>query len=170
MEDEILAVVDPWDNITGQAPRSKVHREGLWHRGVHVLLSNGEGELLVQQRARGRSQYAGLVDCTVSEHVRVGENYQEAAQRGLREELHLSAPTLDRWVKFRMVYGPMDNMVVEVYQGRHDGLPTRVDTQEVAQVGFASVRELMDHENSVTPWLREILKWRTGRQNLLTVL
>jgi isopentenyldiphosphate isomerase len=69
-----------------------------------------------------------------------------------------------------MVYGPMDNMVVEVYQGRHDALPTRVDTQEVAQVGFASVRELMDHENSVTPWLREILKWRTGRQNLLTIL
>jgi isopentenyldiphosphate isomerase len=88
MPDELLDVVDEADRVTGQAPRSTVHELGLLHRGVHVLLLSPNGDLLVQKRSAQRRQYASLLDCSTSEHVKAGESYEQAAGRGLLEELH----------------------------------------------------------------------------------
>jgi isopentenyldiphosphate isomerase len=40
--------------------RSIVHRRGDWHRAVQVFLFRSDGQLLVQQRAKGKDVCPGL--------------------------------------------------------------------------------------------------------------
>ena len=83
MPDELFDVVNEEDIVIGQEMRSVVHQRGLWHRGVHVLLFTREGKLLVQQRSKDRLHAPLALDCSVSEHVKAGEDYYTAAMRGL---------------------------------------------------------------------------------------
>lgn len=87
MPDELFDVVDEQDHVIGQETRSLVHRRGLWHRGVHVFLFTRAHKLLVQQRSKDRLQAPLAWDCSVSEHVKAGEDYYSAAMRGLKEEM-----------------------------------------------------------------------------------
>ena len=43
MTEEIFDVVNERDEVVGQQPRSEVHRLGLMHRSVHVLVFNAAG-------------------------------------------------------------------------------------------------------------------------------
>jgi isopentenyldiphosphate isomerase len=61
--------------------RAVVHQLGLQHRGIHIFLVTLEGKLLVQQRGRHRGISPLALDCSVSEHVKAGEGYPEAAAR-----------------------------------------------------------------------------------------
>lgn len=54
---------------------------------MHVLVQNGAGEELVQQRAASKDVCGGLWDVAVAEHVQPGEALADAAARGVREEL-----------------------------------------------------------------------------------
>jgi isopentenyldiphosphate isomerase len=170
MDQEPLVVVDPWDNIRGSAPRRRVHQEGLWHRGVHVLLFNRAGQVMVHRRSPRKAELPGLIDCTVSEHLRPGEAYRDAALRGLREGLGIYVPSLDLMVKFRMVYGTSDNMVAEVYRGTWESLPSNWNKVEIERVGFEQIGTLLQHGPQLTPWFLEILKWMTKRPSALTIL
>ena len=81
--EEFLDIVTEDDIVTHQALRSVVHARGLWHRGVHVFLVDNGGRLLVQKRSADRTIAPSALDCSVSEHVKAGESYLEAARRGL---------------------------------------------------------------------------------------
>src|SRR6266446_2861813 len=51
MNDEIFDVVNESDEVIGQERRSEVHRLGLQHRAVHVLVFNARGEVFLQKRS-----------------------------------------------------------------------------------------------------------------------
>jgi len=51
MSEEIFDVVDANDQVIGQQPRSEVHRLGLRHRAIHLLVFNAKGELFLQKRS-----------------------------------------------------------------------------------------------------------------------
>ncbi|OGF60427.1 hypothetical protein A3C05_02275 [Candidatus Giovannonibacteria bacterium RIFCSPHIGHO2_02_FULL_45_40] len=81
--------VDEKDNILGEIPREKAHREGLLHRISVIYLINEKGEILVNLRAKD-----GHLDHSSAGHVDVGETYLEAAKRELNEELGVSGTEL----------------------------------------------------------------------------
>ena len=101
MPDEWFDVVDEHDHVIDRELRSTVHHRGLWHRGAHVLLFTQDGRLLVQQRSRDRLQAPLALDCSVSEHVKAGEDYYKAAMRGLQEEMGVAGVEIHPLVKFR---------------------------------------------------------------------
>ena len=74
----------------------------------------------MQQRGRHRETFPLALDCSVSEHVKAGENYQQAAHRGLAEELGIQGVPIHPLVKFKMVYGPNDFEICVLYEGRVD--------------------------------------------------
>ena len=45
MKEEIFDVVNERDEVIGHEPRSEVHRLGLMHRAVHVLVFNAAGQV-----------------------------------------------------------------------------------------------------------------------------
>lgn len=166
MPDELLDLIDDNDIVIGQATRARVHAEGLWHRGAHILLFDGRGCLLVQKRSADRRQYASLLDCSVSEHVRAGESYLEAAQRGLAEELGLTSVTLSPTFKFKMNYGPNDNEVSAVFEGEANPLEVQFDPQEVSEVAYIPPTELLagmeQRPQEFCGWFIQIMKFRSG--------
>ena len=89
---ELLQVVDGEDNPVGGLDRGTVHSEARLHRAVHVLLTNREGELLLQRRSVAKDRYPGRWDSSAAGHVDVGEDYERCAYREVVEELGFRVP------------------------------------------------------------------------------
>ena len=89
MSNEILDVVSERDEVIGRERRSEVHRCGLRHRAVHVLVFNTRGELFLQKRSLGKDTFPGAWDSSASGHLDAGEDYDACAVRELREEIGL---------------------------------------------------------------------------------
>lgn len=69
-----------------------VHRNGSWHRGVHIWGLNEKGEILLQRRGMEVSVYPGLWENTAGGHVDAGDTSIETAQKELTEELGIMLP------------------------------------------------------------------------------
>lgn len=89
--EELLDVVDADDIVIGTATRSEVHRRGVRHRAVHILVYNSAGHVYVQRRSWTKDCSPGLWDTSAAGHVDHGETYAQAAQRELVEELGVAS-------------------------------------------------------------------------------
>jgi isopentenyldiphosphate isomerase len=89
MAEEIFDVVDDFDEIIGQEKRGEVHRRGLNHRAVQVLVFNSRGEVFLQKRSTNKECFPGAWDSSASGHLSVGETYDACSVRELEEELGL---------------------------------------------------------------------------------
>lgn len=87
--DEIFDLVDEHDGVIGQRTRAEVHRLGLRHRAVHVLVFNRRGEVFLQKRSMHKDTFPGAWDSSASGHLDTGEDYDACAIRELREEIGL---------------------------------------------------------------------------------
>lgn len=174
MADELLDVVNDNDEVTGQAMRSAVHTQGLWHRGVHVFLFNEQGDMLIQKRSADRSNSPSLLDCSVSEHVKAGESYVEAAARGLKEEMGVEGVDLTLRGKIQMVYGVNDNEISEIYEGRLNGMSVQYDPVEISEVQFMSMSKIeagiVEEEGKYCYWFIQLMNWYLGQPAKLKVL
>ena len=90
MPEEIFDVVNERDEVIDRQPRSEVHRLGLKHRAVHVLVFNSRGETFLQKRSMTKDREPGKWDSSTSGHVDSGEDYDACAVRELREEIGLT--------------------------------------------------------------------------------
>jgi isopentenyldiphosphate isomerase len=90
MSEEIFDVVNEHDEVIDRQPRREVHRLGLKHRAVHVLVFNSRGEVFLQKRSLKKDTAAGLWDSSTSGHLDSGEDYDACAMRELREEIGLA--------------------------------------------------------------------------------
>src|SRR5690242_13499743 len=88
--EEMFDVCDEQDRVIGQAPRSKVHAEGLLHRAVHIFVLNSQGQLLLQRRSALKDQSPLKLTSSASGHLGAGESYEDAAIREMQEEIGLT--------------------------------------------------------------------------------
>ncbi len=171
---EYLDIVNDEDIVIGRETRAIVHARGLQHRGAHVLLFTPNGELIIQKRSASRKTYASLWDCSVSEHVQAGEDYESAARRGLREELGLEDVALRRLVTFRLEYGPNDLEISTLFEGSADPARVRVDADEVAEIESLSLPNLAarmaGQPDQFCGWFIQILNLYLGKPCDLQVI
>jgi isopentenyldiphosphate isomerase len=92
MAEEIFDVVNDRDEVIGRERRSEVHRTGLKHRAVHVLMFNAKGEVFLQKRSMSKDTHPGVWDSSASGHLDSGEEYDACAVREVREELGFNLP------------------------------------------------------------------------------
>ncbi|MFB0522159.1 MAG: NUDIX domain-containing protein [Candidatus Bathyarchaeia archaeon] len=125
------------------------------------FLSNSKDQLILPMRSAKQDKFPNHYDCSVSEHMKAGETYT-AAIRELKEELKITYIKLKRLLRFKMNYGPNDNMISELYECRYDG-PTQIDereTQSLETFSLGEVEEMLaKDEDTFAPWTKEILKW-----------
>ena len=93
MTDEFFDVVNERDEVIGREARSEVHRRGLKHRAVHVLVFNSKGDLFLQKRSQTKDTFPGAWDSSASGHLCCGEEYDACALRELAEEIGLKPKT-----------------------------------------------------------------------------
>jgi isopentenyl-diphosphate Delta-isomerase len=161
MAGELFEIFDERGRRIGVAERSRVHREGLWHRAAHVWLFDGNGRLWIQRRAAAKDICPGCWDFSVGEHLKPGESFAAAARRGLHEELAVTGVALlpigpRRRAKHEDAErGIRDWEETQAYRGVYDG-PLRGDPAEVMTVRAIDLLELarwMRREpGAFTPW------------------
>ena len=161
--EELFDIVDDEDQVIGLETRSTAHRIGLQHRGAHVFLFTPDGKLLVQKRSADRAASPSALDCSVSEHVKAGESYLEAAIRGMKEEMGVEGIDISPLVRFRMNYGVNDNEISVLYKGTVDPAKVRFDPIEIEEINYHSLDELQEMINSGSVkfcgWFVELLNW-----------
>ncbi len=116
---ELLAVVNERDEEIGAERRDEIHRRGLLHRAVHVIVTGPGGGILLQQRSALKDTYPLYWEC-VGGHLGPGETYSGAAAREVQEELGCPVYDLVRLGK----HGPSAETgweFIEVWQGRIAG-------------------------------------------------
>src|ERR1700748_433460 len=84
---EEVILVNEYDVPLGSMEKLEAHQKALLHRAFSVFIFNGKGEMLLQQRAKGKYHSPGLWTNACCSHPRPGEDTQAAALRRLHEEL-----------------------------------------------------------------------------------
>lgn len=64
----------------------RIHRQGLWHKGVHVWVLNSKGEFLIQRRSLKAQTTPGLLESTASGHIESGHTSVDTVIKELQEE------------------------------------------------------------------------------------
>jgi isopentenyldiphosphate isomerase len=67
--EKMLPVCDENNVVLGCMPKSEVHARGLWHRGAHLWITDGHGNVLQQFRDPGKKILPGVWDIAVAGHV-----------------------------------------------------------------------------------------------------
>lgn len=137
MREELFDVVNEGDEVIGCLPRGEVHRLGLRHRAVHVLLSNARGEVFLQQRSRSKDRQPGLWDSSASGHLDRGEDYDACAAREVGEELGWTPPVPLRRVLRLEACAETDQEFLWVYRGEAEG-PFTLHPDEIERGGWFS--------------------------------
>jgi isopentenyl-diphosphate Delta-isomerase len=158
---EPFEIYDDAGRCIGIAARRHVHRQGLWHRAAHVWLFTGDGRLWIQRRAAHKDVCPGCWDFSVGEHLRPGERFDEAAQRGLDEELGVAGIALAPLGGTRRAQhedalrGIRDWEETQAFRGVWDGSvePDPAEVDAVLAIGLAELRAWVAREPAAfTPW------------------
>ncbi|RYR11446.1 hypothetical protein Ahy_B04g068967 [Arachis hypogaea] len=93
-EEEHLDVLTKSGQKTGVSkPRGHVHRDGDYHRAVHVwIFAESTQQLLLQRRALCKDSWPDLWDISSAGHISAGDSSLETARRELEEELGVTLP------------------------------------------------------------------------------
>ncbi len=164
-ENELLILVDPDDQETGNLSKAECHYgDGVLHRAFSVFLFNSTGELLLQQRGAGKRLWPMFWTNTCCSHPRQGESMQLATERRLQQELDTkSALEFDYKFAYQARFSELgsENELCSVYLGRLEREVTANDT-EIAALRFLSADELhreIDAEpERFTPWFK--MEWQ----------
>lgn len=163
-ENERVVLVDGSDRELGAGPKLEAHRRGgTLHRAFSILVFDGAGRTLLQQRAAGKYHAPGQWTNTCCSHPRPGETVLAAAHRKLQQELGFDCP-LEEAFCFTYSAELGDGMTEREYDhvlfGRFDGAP-RPNPEEVQGVRWASLpelyREVRLDSPEFTPWFKIIL-------------
>src|ERR1700735_3099957 len=93
LDSEALILVDEADREVGHLSKSQCHDgQGVLHRAFSLLVFNGEGELLLQQRAASKRLWPLYWSNSCCSHPRRAEAMETAIHRRLHEELGLRCP------------------------------------------------------------------------------
>jgi isopentenyldiphosphate isomerase len=149
MSEEIFDVVNERNEVIGRQPRSVVHRTGLKHRAVHILVFNSRGELFLQKRSMAKDCFPGAWDSSASGHLDCGEEYDVCAVRELREELGYQAPTIPKRLFEIAACHETGQEFVWVYRFETEG-PFNLQWSEVDAGGWFAP-EVVSHWVEVRP-------------------
>ena len=137
---EMFDVVNERDEVIGRQPRSEVHRLGLMHRAIHVLVFNARGQMFLQKRSLTKDRQPGLWDSSASGHVESGEDYDACAVREPREEIGLELNAAPQRLFKLAASAETDQEHVWVYRCEAEG-PFTLDPVEIERGGWFTLEE-----------------------------
>ncbi|MFZ3077074.1 MAG: NUDIX domain-containing protein [Candidatus Aenigmatarchaeota archaeon] len=142
--DELVAVVDENDSVVGTDTRENVHKKGLLHREIAVIVFNKKNEILLQKRKDN-----GRYGFSAAGHFSTTENYLQGAIRETKEEIGigLKKNDLKEIAKLRRDAkwdGLRNNVFLEIFKTRKDFKikDFKIDKYEVESIKFFSIGQI----------------------------
>jgi isopentenyl-diphosphate Delta-isomerase len=166
VNEEWFDVVDENDVVMTQRVRAEVHRLGLRHRAVHVLVFNARGQLFLQKRSLQKDSFPGAWDSSAAGHLNAGEGYDACALRELREELSLEPQTPPARLFKVEACAATGHEFVWVYRAEAEG-PFALHPEEIERGAWVGMEELESWlENNPAEFASGFVEiWRQYRQS-----
>ena len=144
MAEEYLDIADEDDNVIGKDTRENIWKRGLEHnvRVVNIFVCNIKGQLLLPKRSMNRKIFPGCFDFSCGEHVLSGEDYYDAAIRGLKEELGITNVKLVELGKLTPKEGI--SCFMTVYQLTHDGEINDYDKNGIEKLSWYNLKKIQE--------------------------
>jgi isopentenyl-diphosphate delta-isomerase len=163
-DQDSLILVDEADHGVGHLSKALCHEgRGILHRAFSLLIFNGSGELLIQQRSASKRLWPLFWSNSCCSHPRSAETMEAAIQRRMYEELGLRCPL---HFLFKFQYQAQfdetgaENELCSVFVGRSSG-PVTIDSEEILAWRWvapgALQREIATRAGNFTPWF--LLEW-----------
>jgi isopentenyl-diphosphate delta-isomerase len=156
MEEKVV-LVNKNNEVLGLMPKVEAHEKGLLHRAISILL--------IQQRAKTKYHWPLIWSNAVCSHPRENEDFQDAAQRRLKEELNITCSLKE---VYRFIYKAKDEQtgLIEheydvVYEGQFDGeIPFNPnEIESIRWIALSSLsQDIEDQPEIYSFWFKEILK------------
>lgn len=141
MKEVDVIYVDENDNEIGSGPIQKAYDEGIVRRIVRIVVRNKNGDILVQKRGNTPS-YPFKWNESTTGHVDVGETYEEAALREMKEEVGIVGVEVEPVGKFFFVEDTeSDRKFNMVFSALYDG-EVIIDPKEVSECKWVSLEDL----------------------------
>ncbi len=144
---QMLEVVDENDNVVGLENRTKVHKEGLLHREIHIWFITPQGEIIFQHRAKDKDTYPDKLDATVGGHVEPNTSYEETAVKECKEETGIDIDPSKllflaklRSKSFDEATGLTNNVIRSQYAYLYESLISDLQIEEGKSEGFEAWR------------------------------
>jgi isopentenyl-diphosphate delta-isomerase len=156
---EEVVLVDERDKELGLEDKYSVHTGlGKLHRAMSVWVINGKGEVLITKRSREKRLWPRFWSNTVCSHPRQGEDYEEAGERRLQEELGFSCRlrllfTFSYHEEYKNVGSEFElcGVLVGIWEGKVN--PCLEQVEKFRWVRWKELCEWSDRErNQFTPW------------------
>jgi isopentenyl-diphosphate Delta-isomerase len=127
--------------------RSEVHKDGDWHRVVHIYVVNDKGEFLVHLRSPHKDLHPNKWDTRFGGHVKAGKTLDETVVDELREEIGLT-PDMQMLLSGKVKQTPKgsNSEFCAVYFYRYNGPIEKLsfNDNEVVDVRFMSQADILD--------------------------
>ena len=164
-DSEPLILVDETDREVGHLSKARCHQgRGVLHRAFSLLIFNGAGEWLLQQRAPSKRLWPLYWSNSCCSHPRRAETLEAAIHRRLYEELGLRCP-LHFLFKFQYQAqfdaAAAEHELCSVFIGRCTD-PVSINQNEIVAWRWSTLQALQAEitgpgAESFTPWF--VLEW-----------
>jgi isopentenyl-diphosphate Delta-isomerase len=162
---EQVILVDEQDRELGIMEKLAAHQHGgTLHRCFSTIILNSKGEMLLQQRAKGKYHSGGLWANACCSHPRPGEDAVAAAERRLVEELGISCRL--REIATFIYRAELDHDLVEhefdhLMLGKTDEEP-EPNPEEVMEHRWMSIPDIQKDikvaPERYAPWFKRIME------------
>jgi 8-oxo-dGTP pyrophosphatase MutT (NUDIX family) len=158
----LIDVVDEQNKPIGVVRRRDLFRLRANFRTVHVLILNGRAELLLQRLTWTKDREPGRWGSSAAGYLHAGENYPDAAQRRVAEELSVTAPLTE--VGVTCLHDEMVAQFAGVFTATADR-PRSAAPASLAEIVFRPLavieQDMAVHPDDYTETLRHVLAfWR----------
>lgn len=149
---ELLDLVDENNNLTGKSiDREIIHKEGLWHREVAVIIINEEGKMLLEKRSPLKKQSPNKWALCAG-HIEAGDNPEKAIVREMEEEIGVKISIDDleflkvakRDVKFNEEQYNRAFQYTYLWRTNKKESDFKVQIEELTEVRFFSIKEVKE--------------------------
>ena len=160
MAKEYFDILDENGNKTGKTKlRSEVHRDGDWHKAVHIWIINNTGDILLQRRCATKDSNPNKLDISSAGHLSAGDDSLTGALRELKEELNLDVKpedlqfikTLKRSSRYTETF--INNEFDDLYIVRTDKKidDMKFQEEEISEIMFVPYKKFKEMVNNKQP-------------------
>lgn len=143
MTEEIFPLVNNSGDIIGKATRSECHNDKTKiHPVVHCIITNTDGQWLLQKRATTKDIQPGKWDTSVGGHIQYDEEIPTALMREVEEEVGLClAGSCFKFLYSYIMYSEVETEYVHTFIAKSDGPFIKQDS-EIDELRFWSEEEI----------------------------
>ncbi len=140
----LLDVIDESEAVIRQTDYLTVHKEGLLHKYVQLVIERDGGAIALQRRSIRNRNYPRTLDASAAGHVDAGETYEQAILREANEELGINLSPADLVPLGRIENKdlPVENMIGRLFLAKWNA-PLNLDPHEVEEVVWMTLADCL---------------------------